>query len=47
MAMLDGKAGIVTGAAQGFGRATAERLCADCVLRTSHQNEWYQQSTHH
>ena len=29
MAMLDGKAGIVTGAAQGFGRATAERLCAE------------------
>ena len=29
MAMLDGKSGIVTGAAQGFGRATAERLCAE------------------
>jgi NAD(P)-dependent dehydrogenase (short-subunit alcohol dehydrogenase family) len=28
MAMLEGKSGIVTGAAQGFGRATAERLCA-------------------
>ncbi len=29
MAMLEGKSGIVTGAAQGFGRATAERLCAE------------------
>src|SRR3546814_3694732 len=27
MTMLQGKSGIVTGAAQGFGRATAERLC--------------------
>ena len=29
MGMLAGKAGIVTGAAQGFGRATAERLCEE------------------
>lgn len=29
MTLLAGKSGIVTGAAQGFGRATAERLCAD------------------
>lgn len=29
MGMLAGKAGIVTGAAQGFGRATAERMCAE------------------
>lgn len=29
MEMLKGKSGIVTGAAQGFGRATAERLCAE------------------
>lgn len=27
--MLEGKSGIVTGAAQGFGRAAAERLCAE------------------
>lgn len=29
MAILDGKSGIVTGAARGFGRATAERLCEE------------------
>jgi NAD(P)-dependent dehydrogenase (short-subunit alcohol dehydrogenase family) len=29
MAMLEGKSGIVTGAAGGLGRATAERLCAE------------------
>jgi NAD(P)-dependent dehydrogenase (short-subunit alcohol dehydrogenase family) len=29
MAMLDGKSGIVTGAARGLGRATAERLCEE------------------
>lgn len=29
MTMLEGKSGIVTGAARGFGRATAERLCAE------------------
>ena len=29
MGMLAGKAGIVTGAAQGFGRATAVRLCEE------------------
>ena len=29
MPILAGKSGIVTGAAQGFGRATAERLCAE------------------
>jgi NAD(P)-dependent dehydrogenase (short-subunit alcohol dehydrogenase family) len=29
MAMLEQKSGIVTGAARGFGRASAERLCAE------------------
>ncbi len=29
MGLLDGRIGIVTGAAQGFGRATAELLCAE------------------
>lgn len=29
MGLLDGKSGIVTGAARGFGLATAERLCAE------------------
>jgi len=29
MGILDGKCGIVTGAAQGFGRATAERMCEE------------------
>lgn len=29
MASLEGKSGIVTGAAQGFGLASAERLCSD------------------
>jgi NAD(P)-dependent dehydrogenase (short-subunit alcohol dehydrogenase family) len=29
MAMLEGKSGIVTGAARGFGRAAAERLCLE------------------
>ena len=29
MALLEGKSGIVTGAAQGFGRATAEKLCRE------------------
>ena len=34
MAMLEGKSGIVTGAAQGFGRATAERLVSACSAVT-------------
>lgn len=29
MGLLSGKTGIVTGAAQGFGRATAQRMCED------------------